>query len=35
VLLRVYARHLTDAEQTALRRIEEADAGPDNDPRAE
>jgi hypothetical protein len=35
VLLRVYAKYLTDSEQTALRRIEEADAGPDNDPRAE
>jgi hypothetical protein len=35
VLLRVYAKYLTDSEQTARRRIEEAEAGPDNDPRAE
>ena len=35
VLLRVYARYLTGSEQTAPRRIEEAAAGPDDDPRAE
>jgi hypothetical protein len=35
VLLRVYARYLTGSEQAAPRRIEEAAAGADNDPRAE
>jgi hypothetical protein len=35
VLLRVYAKCLTDSEQTALRRIEEAEARPDKDPQAE
>ena len=35
VLLRVYAKCLTDSEQTALRRIEEAEAKPDKDPQAE
>jgi integrase len=35
VLLRVYAKCLTDSEQTALRRIEEAEATPDKDPQAE
>jgi hypothetical protein len=35
VLLRVYAKCLTDSEQTALRRLEEAEAKPDKDPQAE
>jgi integrase len=35
VLLRVYAKCLTDSEQTALRRIEEAEDKPDKDPQAE
>jgi integrase len=35
VLLRVYAKCLTDSEQTALRRIEEAETKPDKDPQAE
>jgi integrase len=35
VLLRVYAKCLTDSEQTALRRIEEAEASPDQDPQIE
>jgi len=35
VLLRVYAKCLTDSEQTALRRIEEAEAEPGKHPQAE
>jgi hypothetical protein len=35
VLLRVYAKCLTDSEQTALKRIEYAEAEPDGGPRAE
>jgi integrase len=35
VLLRVYAKCLTDSEQTALRRIEAAEAGPDQGPQVE
>jgi integrase len=34
VLLRVYAKCLTDSEQTALKRIEDAEAEPDGGPRA-
>jgi integrase len=35
VLLRVYAKCLTDSEQTALKRIEQAESGPEKDPQAE
>ncbi len=35
VLLRVYAKCLTDSEQTALKRIKDAEAEPDGGPRAE
>lgn len=35
VLLRVYAKCLTDSEQTALRRIEDAEPDPDKDPQAQ